>query len=132
METPIVKLHRYQQDWNQTLGTLAVLIKNMTPVFSSISLERGWRNNKVSVSCIPADEYDLVYEWSNKFKMMLWEIKNVPNRSECKIHAANLWTQLNGCVAPGTSPRDINGDGYIDVTSSKPCLLYTSPSPRDS
>ena len=50
---------------------------------------------------------------------MLWEIKGVPNRSECKIHPSNYWNQLNGCIAPGVKLKDINADGYYDVTSSR-------------
>jgi len=34
-------------------------------------------------------------------------------------HAANYWHQLNGCIALGRRPADINNDGYMDVTSSK-------------
>jgi hypothetical protein len=119
MGKPIIKLHRFKQDWNQTSGTVTVLDDDNDPVFASISLERGWRNNQVSVSCIPEGVYSVVLEYSNRFKKDLWEIKDVPGRSECKFHAANLWSQLNGCVALGTSPRDINNDGYLDPVRSR-------------
>jgi len=118
---PVIKLTRHWQDGNQTLGTCTVLGDNDIPIFSSISLERGWQNNKQSISCIPkgSGPYEVVLEWSNRFKQMLWEIKGVPNRSECKFHSANYWHQLNGCIALGRRPTDLNSDGYIDVTSSK-------------
>ncbi len=117
---PIIKIQRYSQDSNQTLGTCTVIGENNTPLFTSISLERGWRNNQKSVSCIPKNSgpYNVIWEKSNKFKRFLWEIKGVPNRSECKFHVSNYWRQLNGCIALGRRPKDIDRDGYIDVTSS--------------
>jgi hypothetical protein len=119
--TPIIKITRYWQDGNQTLGTCIVLGENDLPLFSGISLERGWQDNKKGISCIPkgTGPYEVVLEWSNRFKTMLWEIKGVPGRSECKFHSANYWRQLNGCVALGRRPTDIDNDGYVDVTSSK-------------
>ena len=53
------------------------------------------------------------------FKKFLWEIFGVPNRSECKFHAANYWKQLNGCIALGDNHIDINKDGDPDVTNSR-------------
>lgn len=117
---PTIKITRYWQDGNQTLGTCTVLGDRDLVLFASVSLERGWRNNQKNISCIPkgSGPYEVRWEWSNKFKQMLWEIKNVPNRSECKFHSANYWRQLNGCIALGRRPKDIDKDGYIDVTSS--------------
>jgi len=120
---PIVKLHRYWQDDKQSLSTTMVLDAKNRPVFSAITLERGWRDNKKGESCIPAGTYQLKYEYSDKFKMKLWEIYAVPDgRSECKFHAANYWYQLNGCIAPGRRPKFLNKDKYLDVTGSRNAL----------
>ena len=118
---PIIKVQRLWQNANETLGTCTVLGDNDMPLFVSLALERGWRNNQKSISCIPkgSGPYEVVLEHSNKFGKKLWEIKGVPNRSECKFHAANYWHQLNGCIALGRRPADINNDDYMDITSSK-------------
>lgn len=113
-----IKVIRNWQDDNQTLGNCTVFDENGKPLFTSLSLERGWRNNQPNVSCIPKGEYPVKLEYSNRFKKELWEIYGVPNRSECKFHAANYWFQLNGCIALGRTLADINNDGYNDVTSS--------------
>jgi hypothetical protein len=115
---PIIKIHRDWQDTNQTLGSCKVLGDNNKTLFASISLERGWRNNENNISCIPAGMYDVVIEWSNRFKKDLWEIKGVPNRAETKFHAANYWFQLNGCIALGQSLKKLNADEYLDITNS--------------
>ncbi len=107
------------QDENQTLGKCTIYNEEGKPAFSCVSLERGWRDNQRNISCVPEGEYKVVLEWSPKFKQNLWELKGVPNRSECKFHAANYWYQLNGCIALGQKIKDINGDGYNDVTSSR-------------
>lgn len=114
-----VEVIRDWSDENQTTGTCNVYDNNGRLVFSALSLERGDRNNQRNVSRIPSGQYPLVLEWSNRFKTMLWEIKDVPNRSECKFHSANYWYQLNGCIALGLDLKDINNDGYRDVTSSR-------------
>jgi hypothetical protein len=114
----IIKIVRTWGDKNQTLGSCTVHDESNKILFSAVSLERGWRDNQNNISCVPLGRYILVLEWSNRFKTDLWEIKNVPNRSECKFHSANYWFQLNGCIALGQSLKDINKDGYNDVTSS--------------
>ena len=114
-----IKINRNWGDENQTLGNCTVIGEDGKPLFSSLTLERGWRDNQQGVSCIPPGSYPVKLEYSDRFKTNLWEIKGVPNRSECKFHAANYWYQLNGCVALGQKLLDINNDGYNDITSSK-------------
>lgn len=114
-----IHIIRDWQDENQTLGKCTVYDEDNKPLFSSISLERGWRNNQKNVSCVPLGTYNCVLEWSNRFQMDLWELKGVPNRSECKFHSANYWYQLNGCIALGQKLKDLNADGYNDVTNSR-------------
>ena len=117
-----IKIVRDWQDDNQTLGKCTIYDENNKPIFSSVSLERGWRGNQKNISCVPLGRYPLLLEYSHRFKMDLWELKNVPNRLECKFHSSNFWFQLNGCIALGRSLYDINKDGYNDVTSSKSTL----------
>jgi len=105
-----------------TLGTLLIYDERERQIFKSESLERGWRNNENMVSCIPAGIYPLKLEYSDKFKKKLWELKNVKNRSECKIHASNYWRQLNGCIAPGNKRVFLDKDDVLDVTSSNVTL----------
>lgn len=118
MEGTVI-ITRHHGDKNQTTGVCTIVDVNGFPLFASISLERGWRNNERMISCIPKGSYEIKHEYSNRFKKNLWEIKGVKYRSECKFHSANYWHQLNGCIALGVSPTDINKDGYLDITSSK-------------
>ena len=115
----VVRIIRDWQDKTQTLGRCTIYDEEGKPIFSCMSLERGWRDNESRVSCVPLGNYIAVLEYSDKFDTDLWELKNVPNRSECKFHSANYWYQLNGCIALGRSLADINKDGYNDVTSSR-------------
>lgn len=114
-----VVINRDWQDKTQTLGKCTVYDSQNKPVFNAMSLERGDNDNQKRISCIPEGKYKVVLEWSPRFKKNLWEIKGVPNRSECKFHAANYWYQLNGCIALGQKLKDINKDGYQDVTNSR-------------
>ncbi len=117
--TPEIKVHRFWQDENQTSGNCTVLNGTGFPVMGALSLERGWRHNLSNISCIPLGTYEVVLEWSPKFRKMLWEIKGVDKRSEAKFHSANYWPQLNGCISLGRSySKDMNNDGYKDVDVS--------------
>ncbi len=104
---------------DQSVGICIIRDDNNEVVFTSQSLERGWLNNKRNISCIPAGKYDLKLEWSPRFQTNLWEIYNVPNRRECKFHAANFTRQLNGCIALGRKRVFLDQDDLIDVSSSR-------------
>lgn len=70
-------------------------------VWQMHTLERTWEDNTPFISCVPAGDYNLVYEYSNKFKRGLYELKGVPGRTECKFHAIDFVEQLEGCIGPG-------------------------------
>lgn len=118
MEKRIVDILRTSGDDNQSIGALIVSNGNGNTLYISGCLERGWLDNKKDISCIPTGIYPLVYEYSPKFDRMLWEVKEVPSRSECKFHAASFWKNLNGCISPGTYLEDLNNDGYVDMAYS--------------
>jgi hypothetical protein len=112
-----IELFRMEYEEKQTLGECAIT-ENGKDIFLAKSLERANNNNQRNISCIPQGEYLCVLEYSNKFDCDLWEIKGVPNRSECKFHSANYWHDLNGCVALGDKFMDIDKDGFRDVLNS--------------
>lgn len=118
-----IKITRTFQNDKQTLGVCTIYDEQNRAIFSGLSLERGWLDNKKNISCVPKGSYDVVLEYSNAFKKELWELKKVPNRTECKFHAANFWHQLKGCISLGSRLVDIDKDGYYDVTSSGNTML---------
>jgi len=123
-----VIIDRFKITHNYSLGTCYVKHEDGSVDYVGKTLERGWRDNKSRVSCVPAGVYSLKLEHSPRFKKKLWELYGVPNRSECKFHAANYWRQLNGCIALGNKHVDIDGDGDVDITSSRTVMkkLYES------
>lgn len=114
-----VIIDRFKVTHNYSLGVCYIKHEDGSVDYVGKTLERGWRDNKSSVSCVPAGIYPLKLEHSPRFNKKLWELYGVPNRSECKFHAANYWRQLNGCIALGNKHVDIDGDGDVDITSSK-------------
>ena len=90
-----IEIHRQEYLEKQTLGYLYVLDSNDNILYSCNTLELPWKDNKKNVSCVPVGEYKCVLEYSDRFKKDLWELKEVPNRSECKFHSANYFRQLN-------------------------------------
>ena len=114
----VIEVFRMEYEEKQVLGQCAITEKGKS-IFEAKSLERADNKNQQNISCIPQGEYLCVLEYSNKFDCDLWEIKDVPNRSECKFHSANYWHDLNGCIALGTSYADIDNDGFRDVLNSR-------------
>lgn len=95
-------------------GTVSVIF--VDDVICCWALELPWKNNRQNISCVPAGEYPLVLEYSPRFNDVLWELKDVPGRSECKIHPANLLSQLSGCIAPGLDIK-CGSNGYRTIQS---------------
>ena len=102
-------------------GTFGVL-KVKGKAFAIVELP--WRGNKDNVSCIPEGVYQCVYEYSDKFKMKLYEIKGVPGRSECKFHYGNYAgdkkmgyrSDSNGCPIIGRRKVKITGQFGVDLS----------------
>lgn len=115
-------LIRYTLTPSYTLGRLTVRGDGGLPLFECVTLELPWLNNRQRTSCIPEGTYSMFLEYSPAFDRKLWELKGVPGRSEIKIHPANYVSQLRGCIATGLKHADLNGDGTIDVASSKAAL----------
>lgn len=113
-----VLLRNYGKE--QTEGRL-MLYRDGEMVFTCVTLELPNLDNQKNVSCVLEGSFKVVREYSPKFKKMLFELKDVPNRSEIKIHRANYVRQLQGCIAPGLIYMDIDKDGLKDVSYSSIC-----------
>lgn len=82
-----------------------------------VTLERHWEDNHHGVSAIPAGIYAVGITYSQKFDRPMLEILNVPDRAGIRIHNANYYQQLLGCIAVARrrlDPEHIYG-GLADV-----------------
>ncbi len=110
-------LKRLFHEDKQTLSSLE-FYENGIPRLSVKALELPDRNNQRNISRIPSGTYSCILRWSEKYNWH-YHIKNVPNRSLILMHFGNYYTDTRGCILVGNAFRDINSDGYRDVTSSK-------------
>ena len=76
-------------------------------------------NGNQKAGCVPEGTYKVVREFSQKFKAELLELKDVPDRSEIKIHVMTYARQSLGCIGLGLVREDINKDGLYDINQSK-------------
>lgn len=117
-----VLLNRFLDTTRQSLGVWQTNI--IGELFICKSLELPFKNNEHNISCIPEGEYICKWTRSNRLSKMskhdvyTYEIQNVPNRAGIRIHSANYFFQLLGCIALGDSHKDINADGELDVIHS--------------
>lgn len=112
-----VLLQRFQTTVKQTLGIL-FFIKGDGQLFVCKTLELPWLNNQRNISCIPPGIYTCEWNYSPKFQKETYEIRNVPDRTGIRIHSANFYYSLLGCIALGDAHKDINADGQKDVIHS--------------
>lgn len=116
-----IVLVRVVKNFNYILGRLYIY-QGAKEIFNCATLELPYKDNKVNQSAIPPGSYPIKLEWSPRFSRLLWELKQVPGRTEIKIHNANYVHQLNGCIAVGREFLDINNDGVLDVVDSAATL----------
>lgn len=110
---PVVTLTRNVDNGVETLGTLTY--NN----FTCRTLERPYKGNTPNISAVPKGSYLCKYTFSLRLLRYTYELQNVPNRSGIRIHTANYFSQLLGCIALGTDLSDINKDNQLDVINSK-------------
>lgn len=113
----ILKRHTFLE--KETLGTLLVINERGKCVFDCCTIELAYRDNKKGISSVPEGTYPLVLEYSPRFNTLLWELKKVPDRSEVKIHVANYYRQLEGCIAVGDMFIHLDDDEFPDLRNSR-------------
>jgi hypothetical protein len=117
-----ILIDRYSYEKEQTIGKFYLLDEETQSVLKMWhSMELPWKDNQQNISCIPAGYYKGILHISPTFGKCLW-LQDVPNRSEILIHAANFYYDLLGCIGIGKDLSHIDGDKYIDVTSSRDSL----------
>ena len=79
-------LYREKSTEQGTPGVLSVPEK----AFACFSIELPWRDNLVSLSCIPVGEYVCERYFSPSFKQYLYRVCDVPGRSGIAIHSGNV------------------------------------------
>tara|TARA_R110002096_G_scaffold111202_6_gene242847 strand:+ start:12400 stop:12801 length:402 start_codon:yes stop_codon:yes gene_type:complete len=115
-----VVLNRLQDTGKEFLGKLTVH-DELKEVYNCKTLELPWKNNKQSISCIARGEYLVVNRFSSRHKEH-FILADVEGRSYILIHSANYHHELRGCITVGKHYTDLDGDGELDVTSSRDTL----------
>jgi hypothetical protein len=120
--TKTATLIRFFGDDKQSLGTITAI--DGAKSFVAKTLELADKNNQNNISCIPKGTYTCTYTRSNRLSLVTkrdyytYEIMDVPNRAGIRVHSANFYTQIKGCISLGDSHKDINADQELDVVHS--------------
>lgn len=77
------------------------------------TLEEPWKDNARSISCIPPGEYAAHRKLSPKRGIELFELDEVPGRSNIEIHVGNTTADTEGCILLGTKFGTVNGQAGI-------------------
>lgn len=115
-------INRFLDDGRQTLGVLST--QGTKELFVAKTLELSDNNNLNNISCIPPGTYPCQWTRSNRLSQLAghdvytYEVLNVLGRAGIRIHSANYFFQLKGCISLGDVHKDINLDGHLDVIHS--------------
>lgn len=114
MSTMNIRIKRiYQKDC--TIGILSY------GDFRCFTLELPYDNNQRGISAIPKGLYPCSKYTSSKFGPCI-AVDGVNGRDHIRIHKGNYTYQIQGCILPGESLKDMDGDGIPDVTNSTKTL----------
>jgi len=101
-----------------TIGAVIDPLKpHFPPLFYTIEpskMHAGKENNSDNPNttninestCIPAGEYICTMTQSNRFKKLLYLVKNTPERKGVRIHSGNSIDNSEGCILPCTTLID--------------------------
>lgn len=99
MSQPVVLIQRTGEEDAGMWGKLTCKEAGL----ALLSLERPWLDNAQGTSCIPAGTYNVRATQSARFGRLMYLVEAVPNRAGIRIHPANMPSELQGCIALGTS-----------------------------
>ena len=110
-------IYRTTNEEKQRLGTGFLVKENGEVPFDFYTLELADRQNKRSISCIPAGVYRVIKRRSIRFGEH-FHIQNVPHRELILIHVGNSYRNTNGCILVGTGLKNIDNDETTDIVNS--------------
>lgn len=112
----MIQLIRKQEDDKQTLGRFVIPDR-----LTLQTLELPWKNNEKFISRIPTGIYTVVKRYTPTYNHHFW-LPIVLDREWILIHAGNFHYNTKGCILVGIGYKDINNDGYRDVSASKTAM----------
>lgn len=122
MKTKVVIVREGRDKY--TKGTLQVF-QGIRIVLSIKTLELPYIDNNTNISCIPSGIYQAKKDFSPS-RGVCFRVMDVPGRTGILIHAGNFAAgervDTQGCILPGISFKDINNDGYEDITDSRAAM----------
>lgn len=105
-----VELTRFVDNGEVTIGRLVLWGVKTPPLFT---IERSWRDNERSISCIPVGSYVMKLGRYHKGDYPAYEVMSVPGRTDIKFHIANTVDDVAGCIGVGLGLVAMSDDLFV-------------------
>ncbi len=112
-----LQLRRFKFLERSTLGWLFI-----DHVFESFTLEDKVRPDGVKIkneTAIPAGTYQVILDYSNRYKKFMPHLLDVPNFKGIRIHSGNTDADTSGCILVG---ERITDKWTIEGGTSRPAM----------
>jgi hypothetical protein len=97
-----IEITRKKSSSKSTIGKLFI-----DGIFECYTLEDVTRSHKIAgVTAIPAGNYKVIINQSNRFQRLLPLVLDVPEFSGIRIHPGNKAEDTEGCILVGTTAGD--------------------------
>jgi hypothetical protein len=76
-------------------------------------------------TAIPRGEYEILLDWSDRFKCLMFRLIDVPEFTGVRIHAGNVSVNTDGCLLPGqTKGKDFVGESIAALKALSMKILF--------
>jgi hypothetical protein len=76
-------------------------------------------------TAIPRGEYEILLDWSDRFKCLMFRLVDVPQFTGIRIHAGNVSVNTEGCLLPGqTKGQDFVGQSVEALKNLSMKILF--------
>jgi hypothetical protein len=120
---------RLKRDPPSALSTIGELfINDVWECYTLEDVDRFLEKGGIKIpgeTAIPRGEYEILLDWSDRFKCLMFRLVDVPQFTGIRFHAGNISVNTDGCLLPGqTKGKDWVGESVAALKDLSMKILF--------